>query len=359
MKRYRKVGLTTNLNQTGTTLTSVAVVISTTGVRVCPLNLRSSEKVNCIQTVSASDLIQQGGRAGRVAPEEHYVMASEDPFMNQFRGASTPELLNTDVAPLISVCKMIGEDPATFPTLNVPDEKVINATRQRKRMLGMVDDAGRLTPMGRSKISFDFNPKWGRFLAKAAEYGVLKGAIKIAAVLSREDSFCTMQVFEVYNHPDRILMSLLQALDFIEPILNSYRVEVIHRLPKVESTLKALRSAGFEIRSVIQIWLNMEQICDAITEVDLPRANRRPRSDKYHTTLLVHALWEGFRMQKKMRSDTGKYVSPTHGGQWSLGHTMLLLPIKKSIVDGNAVLTWITPVPVEWLVERDWWVRTH
>ena len=33
--RNRKVGLTTNVNQTGATLTSVAVVISTTGVRVC------------------------------------------------------------------------------------------------------------------------------------------------------------------------------------------------------------------------------------------------------------------------------------------------------------------------------------
>ena len=38
--RDRKVGLTTNVNQTGATLTSVAVVISTTGVRVCSPNLR-------------------------------------------------------------------------------------------------------------------------------------------------------------------------------------------------------------------------------------------------------------------------------------------------------------------------------
>ena len=68
VKRYRKVGLTTNVNQTGATLTSVAVVISTTGVRMCSPNLRSREDVNCIQTVSISDLIQQGGRSGRVAP---------------------------------------------------------------------------------------------------------------------------------------------------------------------------------------------------------------------------------------------------------------------------------------------------
>ena len=85
VNRNRKVGLTTNVNQTRATLTSVAVVISTTGVRTCSPNLRSQEEVNCIQTVSVSDLIQQGGRAGRVDPGQQYIMASEDQVQRQFR----------------------------------------------------------------------------------------------------------------------------------------------------------------------------------------------------------------------------------------------------------------------------------
>ena len=48
--RNRKVGLTTNVNQTGATLTSVAVIISITGVRTCSPNLCSREDVNCIQS---------------------------------------------------------------------------------------------------------------------------------------------------------------------------------------------------------------------------------------------------------------------------------------------------------------------
>ena len=108
--RDRKVGLTTNINQTGATLTSVAVVISTTGVRICSPNLRSRKNINCIQTVSISDLIQQGGRAGRVAPGKHVIMASEEQIQRQFRGPSTPELLNADVAPLVSVCKKVSGD---------------------------------------------------------------------------------------------------------------------------------------------------------------------------------------------------------------------------------------------------------
>ena len=105
VKRDRKVGLTTNVNQTRATLTSVAVVISTSGVRTRSPNLRSREDVNCMQTVSISDLIQQGGRAGRVAPGKHVIVASEEQIQKQFRGPSAPELLNADIAPLVSVCK--------------------------------------------------------------------------------------------------------------------------------------------------------------------------------------------------------------------------------------------------------------
>ena len=120
VKRFRKVGLTTHVNQTGATLTSVRV--HDWGESVLAF-FSPHEEVNCIQTVSVSDLIQQGGPAGRVAPGEHYVMASEEQVANQFRGTSAPELLNADVAPFISICRRIEHNPLTFPSLNVPDRK--------------------------------------------------------------------------------------------------------------------------------------------------------------------------------------------------------------------------------------------
>ena len=76
-------------------------------------------------------------------------------------------------------------------------------------------------------------------------------------------------------------------------------------------------------------------------------------------------LWEGFHMQVMLKSFTGQYVSPTYGGEWSISKTTLqyaplvVLPLKKTIFDGHPYLQRITPLPVEWLVERDWWVQTH
>ena len=70
-------------------------------------------------------------------------------------------------------------------------------------------------------------------------------------------------------------------------------------------------------------------------------------------------------MQVMLKSFTGQYVSPTYGGEWSISKTTLqyaplvVLPLKKTIMDGHPYLQWITPLPVEWLVERDWWIQTH
>ena len=82
-----------------------------------------------------------GGRAGRVAPGKQVIVASEEQIQRQFRGPSTPELLNADIAPLVSVCKKVGVETQDFPTLNAPSEVVIQAT-----MHARVGYAGRLRP---------------------------------------------------------------------------------------------------------------------------------------------------------------------------------------------------------------------
>ena len=128
---------------------------------MCSPNLRSREDVNCIQTVSISDLIQQGGRSGRVAPGKHVIVASEEQVQRQFRGPSTPELLNADIAPLLSVCKKVGIAIEEFPTLNAPDEVVVQATAQRMRMLDIDRQQGSLDAHGTVQAFVRFFPGMG------------------------------------------------------------------------------------------------------------------------------------------------------------------------------------------------------
>ena len=52
-----------------------------------------------------------------------------------------------------------------------------------------------------------------------------------------------------------------------------------------------------------------------------------------------------------MRGIAGRYVSPVYGGEWTTGRTtllyspLLLLPLKKPIIDG-------TPIPAESAIAR-------
>ena len=175
---------------------------------------------------------------------------------------------------------------------------------QRMRMLDMLDNDGRLTTMGSSKLSFDFSPEWARALAKAREHGILEGAINIAAVLSREAESCTMQTM------DGDIMSLLQSINVRELPWNGYAAS-------------ALGYAGFKPRTLLQTRQNIAQISETMVDSGLPMGKVRPRTDKYYGALMLRAFWEGFHMQVMMRGITGRYASPVYGGEWTTGRTTL------------------------------------
>ena len=160
-------------------------------------------------------------------------------------------------------------------------------------------------------------------------------------------------------------MSLLQVVNLVEGILNTHSVNDVRYLPWNYPAARALESAGFKTRTVMQIWQNIAQITETLKESDLPMGKGRSRVDKHYGTLLAHAFWEGFHMQVMVRRVTGRYASPVYGGEWTTGRTallyspLILLPLKKSIIDGSPILQWLMPIPVEWLIERDWWTQTH
>ena len=148
-------------------------------------------------------------------------------------------------------------------------------------------------------------------------------------------------------------MTVLHLVWMAEAILEKYGITQIQWLSRHNAAKVSLERAG------------LQQLTESIAPSELPRGTRGSLTDKYYGTLLVHALWEGFHTQVMLKSFTGQYVSPTYGGEWSISKTTLqyaplvVLPLKKTIMDGNPFLQWITPIPVEWLVERDWWIQTH
>ena len=82
-------------------------------------------------------------------------------------------------------------------------------------------------------------------------------------------------------------------------------------------------------------------------------------------TLLLHAVWTSFFDRCLIKLPTGEYVSPQFGGSWNLESTslchypMVIIALNRTIRDGVSYVNCLTPIPEEWLVERDWFIVNH
>ena len=62
---------------------------------------------------------------------------------------------------------------------------------------------------------------------------------------------------------------------------------------------------------------------------------------------------------------TGEYVSPQYGGSWTLESSSLVhypttdIALNRTIRVGTSYASCLTPIPEEWLVERDWYNINH
>ena len=62
---------------------------------------------------------------------------------------------------------------------------------------------------------------------------------------------------------------------------------------------------------------------------------------------------------------TSEYVSPQFGGSWALEssslchHPTVNIALNRTIRDGVSYVNCLTPIPEEWLVERNWFMVNH
>ena len=88
-------------------------------------------------------------------------------------------------------------------------------------------------------------------------------------------------------------------------------------------------------------------------------AKRRFGSPGY-STLLLHSVWTAFFDRCLIKLPTSEYVSPQFGGSWTLEssslchHPTVIIALNRTIRDGSSYVNCLTPIPEEWLVERDW-----
>ncbi len=183
----RRIILSTNVAETSLTVPGIRYVVDPGNARISRYSVRNKVQRLPIEKISQSSANQRSGRCGRVAAGICIRLYDEDDFNN--RPAFTdPEVLRTNLASVIlqmSALKL--GNPAKFPFINPPPQKMINDGYRLLDELGAVDKQRNITELGRQLSKLPIDPKIARMLLAGAEQNSLTEVLIIASALSIQD----------------------------------------------------------------------------------------------------------------------------------------------------------------------------
>jgi ATP-dependent helicase HrpB len=183
----RKVVLATSIAETSLTIDGVQVVIDAGLSRVSRFSPRRGMTRLETVRVSRASSEQRCGRAGRTAPGICYRLwpAEEQSHLLE---RSTPEILETDLAPLALDLAYAGiRDPRSLRWLDVPPEAALAQARELLRQLDALDADDRITAHGRAMAALGLHPRLAHMLLRARELGHGATASVVAALLEERD----------------------------------------------------------------------------------------------------------------------------------------------------------------------------
>lgn len=179
----RKIILATNIAETSLTIDGVRVVIDSGLARRARFDAGAGVTRLVTERASLSAATQRAGRAARQGPGVAYRLWEEagngglPPF-------DPPEILESDLAPLVLDCALWGEsDPVQLRWLDAPPAGALQQARRALTMLRAVDDSGHITPHGRSLAKLPLPPHLAHMVSIAAHSSQAEAAATLALLL--------------------------------------------------------------------------------------------------------------------------------------------------------------------------------
>ncbi len=179
----RKIILATNIAETSLTIDGVRVVIDSGLARRARFDQAAGVTRLVTERASLSAATQRSGRAARQGPGVAYRLWEEagngglPPF-------DPPEILESDLAPLMLDCVLWGEsNPANLRWLDTPPPAAIAEARKSLTALGAIDESGHITHHGRKLAALPLPPNLAHMVVGAAASGQSEQAATLALLL--------------------------------------------------------------------------------------------------------------------------------------------------------------------------------
>ncbi len=183
----RRIILATNVAETSLTVPRIRYVIDSGFARLNRFSQRSKINQLQVEKISRASAKQRAGRCGRVASGVCIRLYSEADH-DARPEYTTPEILRTSLAAVILRMQALGlGDVSTFPFLEAPSPRSIEAGYQLLAELGAINEERVLTQLGRDLAKLPVDPKIGRMLLAARGENCLSEMLVLTAALSVQD----------------------------------------------------------------------------------------------------------------------------------------------------------------------------
>jgi ATP-dependent helicase HrpB len=182
----RRVVLSTDVAETSLTVPGVRTVVDAGLARVPRFDVARGMGALATVRVSRASAVQRAGRAGREAPGRVYRLWSAAEH-DRLPAAAEPEIAAADLTGLALELACWGApDGAGLALPDAPPAAAFAVARETLHRLGAVDDAGRVTPRGRSLTAVGAHPRLARALLDGAPLVGRRRAAEVVALLSAD-----------------------------------------------------------------------------------------------------------------------------------------------------------------------------
>ena len=185
----RKVVIATNIAETSVTIPGIRYVIDPGFSREKSFDPRTGMDSLETTRISRGAAQQRAGRAGRTGPGKCFRLYSSAEYA-RMRESAEPEIRRASLVSTMLYLKVLGiDDVLAFEYLDAPAPEAISLALKQLLIVGALDDAGRVTPLGRRLSALPLDPQLGKTLLLACEEGCADEAIAMSAMLSVEKVF--------------------------------------------------------------------------------------------------------------------------------------------------------------------------
>ncbi|KAF4615186.1 hypothetical protein D9613_002823 [Agrocybe pediades] len=185
----RKVVISTNIAEASVTIEGIKFVVDCGCVKIRVFNPTTLLASLATVPTSVASATQRAGRAGRTSPGICYRLYTSSVF-KVLPATTSPEITRTDMTTPILQLKSLGiDDLMKFDWVSAPPAETVLRALEGLYAAGMIDDSGRLTPVGEQVAECPVEVGIARMLFSSKEFKCGEEILTIAAMTAVQDIF--------------------------------------------------------------------------------------------------------------------------------------------------------------------------